>query len=438
MSAHALDHHEAHGHGHIKLEYQPSLPINNGKVILWLFLSTEIMFFAGLIATYIVLRFGAPSGTWPAPHDVHLAEFWGALNTFVLICSSVTIVLSLEAAKGNQAGLAKFWFTLTFALGCVFLGIKLYEYSGKFAHGIYPRRPRSLLHEKADLYYVAAVRARLDGIVNGVVMDEAKKTALDNELKDLNTEKGSLASDDEGTKRSREIDQRVRAIDRELKELNENLGPRQEQRNLAEPLLKGLAKWTENTAARSTDDVKRRAAMNILAYQIYPLHQDEREVEHFLKQESQDRAKERGELIERQAQLKAAITEANAKPDGAGAADAAVQTDELTAVEARLIQIDDREKALASLAGLSGKGLNEDYHWLKLPIKIPSGNMWASTYFLLTGFHALHVLVGLIAFAIIWFMRLDRTRANMIENIGLYWHFVDLVWIFLFPLLYLF
>src|SRR5688572_22481946 len=183
----------AHDHGHaaVTLHYQPALPISRGKLCLWLFLSTEIMFFAGLIATYIVLRFGAPSGTWPAPHDVHLAEFWGALNTFVLICSSVTIVLSLEAAKGNQAGLAKFWFTLTFALGCVFLGIKLYEYSGKFAHGIYPRHPRSLLHEKADLYYVAAVRARLDGIVNGVVMDEAKKTALDNELKDLNTEKGS-------------------------------------------------------------------------------------------------------------------------------------------------------------------------------------------------------------------------------------------------------
>ena len=83
-------------------------------------------------------------------------------------------------------------------------------------------------------------------------------------------------------------------------------------------------------------------------------------------------------------------------------------------------------------------GLNDDYHWLKLPMKIPSGNMWASTYFLLTGFHALHVVVGLIVFACIIPLKLDATRANMIENTGLYWHFVDLVWIFLFPLLYLF
>ncbi|MDP7301594.1 MAG: cytochrome c oxidase subunit 3 [Pirellulaceae bacterium] len=75
---------------------------------------------------------------------------------------------------------------------------------------------------------------------------------------------------------------------------------------------------------------------------------------------------------------------------------------------------------------------------MQLPIIIPSGNMWASTYFLLTGFHALHVIIGLIAFACILPLKLDRSRANMIENIGLYWHFVDLVWIFLFPLLYLF
>src|ERR1043165_1063701 len=83
-------------HGHhaaVKLHYQPALPIGRGKLCLWLFLSTEIMFFAGLIGTYIVLRFGAPPGTWPPPHDVHVREFVGAFNTFVLICSRVRIVL---------------------------------------------------------------------------------------------------------------------------------------------------------------------------------------------------------------------------------------------------------------------------------------------------------------------------------------------------------
>jgi len=48
------------------------------------------------------------------------------------------------------------------------------------------------------------------------------------------------------------------------------------------------------------------------------------------------------------------------------------------------------------------------------------------------------VIIGLIVFAILCTKVLDATKAPVIENIGLYWHFVDLVWIFLFPLLYLF
>jgi cytochrome c oxidase subunit 3 len=85
-----------------------------------------------------------------------------------------------------------------------------------------------------------------------------------------------------------------------------------------------------------------------------------------------------------------------------------------------------------------GHGLNDTFSWLRLPIVIPGGNMWASTYFLLTGFHAVHVAVGLLVFAILLTVTLGPKNAGMIENIGLYWHFVDLVWIFLFPLLYLF
>ena len=75
--------HDDHAHHAIKLQYQPGLPIPLGKTIVWLFLSTEIMFFAGLIGTYVVLRFGAPA--WPQTHEVHLSEPIGAFNTFVLI-----------------------------------------------------------------------------------------------------------------------------------------------------------------------------------------------------------------------------------------------------------------------------------------------------------------------------------------------------------------
>jgi cytochrome c oxidase subunit III len=73
------------------------------------------------------------------------------------------------------------------------------------------------------------------------------------------------------------------------------------------------------------------------------------------------------------------------------------------------------------------------------PHPIPSGNIFASTYFLMTGFHAIHVIVGMILFAIVLAQgaKLNERWTDWVENSGLYWHFVDLVWIFLFPLIYI-
>ncbi len=73
------------------------------------------------------------------------------------------------------------------------------------------------------------------------------------------------------------------------------------------------------------------------------------------------------------------------------------------------------------------------------PHPVLYGNLFASTYFLMTGFHAIHVIVGMILFvcAIMQGSKLDEKWTDWVENSGLYWHFVDLVWIFLFPLLYI-
>ena len=67
------------------------------------------------------------------------------------------------------------------------------------------------------------------------------------------------------------------------------------------------------------------------------------------------------------------------------------------------------------------------------------GNLFASNYFLMTGFHAIHVIVGLLMFGLVLAKgnRLSEQDGYLVENIGLYWQFVDLVWIFLFPLIYI-
>jgi len=444
----------AHDHGHaaVTLHYQPALPIGRGKLCLWLFLSTEIMFFAGLIGTYIVLRFGAPPNTWPAPHDVHLQEYVGAFNTFVLICSSVTIVLALEASKQNSAGLAKFWMVLTFLLGSVFLGVKAYEYREKFRHGIFPTKPHSRIYEKPDLYYVQGVRQTLT----------AQRDKLATEQVELQKDGKSLGD--------------AKANDLAL--LNN--------------LLTNLVQWTELKAVSEADPLSRRLAMDKLAKAVYPrwpLGKDGEELEHLylaslddegrqvthdlaaVKEQRDAVEKEKiaklAELTELQKQPKPAEKTTSIAPEDRGTQFVALQRQgaeqaaqpaspgtaseqetklkaEIGRLDERLVAIDADQKRmdgrLGMLAMLKAEphGLAHKYEDLRLPMVIPSGNMWASTYFLLTGFHAIHVLVGLIAFVLVLLYRLDRTKSHILENTGLYWHFVDLVWIFLFPLLYLF
>ena len=91
-----------------------------------------------------------------------------------------------------------------------------------------------------------------------------------------------------------------------------------------------------------------------------------------------------------------------------------------------------------------GNKVNElmhHHHELHLTPYIPYGNLWASCYFAMTGFHAIHVLGGLVIFVIMLVKAAAGTfgpqHESFVELTGLYWHFVDIVWIFLFPLLYL-
>ncbi len=320
-----------HGHAHPpKLYYQPGLPLPNGKLFMWLFLSTEIMFFAALIGVYIVIRFGAPN--WPATHDVHLSEPIGAFNTFVLICSSVSIVLALESARANKAGLAKGWMLITLVLGTVFLGVKAYEYNAKFSHGIYPASPRSRIHERADLDYGSATRVHLQTIIEPLAKIPAE------------------------------------AIDKHSAD----------ELLLAKKMKEDFGSTNEVTLLRMADDIMPPPT------------------------------------------LAGAHTSASEHVETLSADHPWVNLPYLGAGEDKVEYV------------------REMLESFKLPFVIPGGNMWASTYFLLTGFHAIHVAVGLFVFLLMLGMTLDASRAIAIENIGLYWHFVDLVWIFLFPLLYLF
>ncbi len=100
---------------------------------MWLFLGSEVMFFTGFFAAYIVIR-SASAGSIVQP----LNKALGTLNTVILITSSFTMALAVLASKkGDRKGLVN-WMGLTWILGVVFLCVKGVEYAQHFSEGIYP------------------------------------------------------------------------------------------------------------------------------------------------------------------------------------------------------------------------------------------------------------------------------------------------------------
>jgi cytochrome c oxidase subunit 3 len=103
---------------------------------MWLFLATEIIFFGGMFTGYAVYRWSYPQAFAHASRELEL--MWGATNTLVLICSSLTMAMAVHAAEtGRRKHLLSFLLA-TMALGLIFLGIKGIEYTHKFEHHLVP------------------------------------------------------------------------------------------------------------------------------------------------------------------------------------------------------------------------------------------------------------------------------------------------------------
>ena len=297
------------------------LPISNGKLGTWLFLGTEIMFFTALIGAYIVLRLGAPH--WPTVEEVHVEVWAGAVNTFILLASSYFVVVTFEALNENKPLKARGFLALTLLFACTFLGIKAYEYAGKFSHDILPGR--------------------------------------------------ITETDDQALRKSlRELDAAVAAS--------------------------GLtAARAELVRLQSAEEPNGEAAVKVREQRVAELQKTAEELLPF---------------------------------------EAAVST-VADAIKARTLPL----QGEGSIASEFERLKSEFPTWtmnLHEPAVIPGGNLFASTYFLITGLHAIHVLIGIILFSIpmIFGRRLVRW-ASFVENCGLYWHFVDLVWVFIFAFFYL-
>jgi cytochrome c oxidase subunit 3 len=382
------------------------LPLPNGKLAMWLFLVTEIMFFTGLIGTYIIYRNGTPTdrNPWPTPHDVHLAEWMGAVNTFVLIFSSFTVVLAhwaLGKPRVTVLGqtmtgvqLATISLVVTLSLGCVFLIIKAFEYNAKFQHGILPGRIFERLDGPTGQRFAVKVEEQLTHIIehpNDAHVPAEQVTAW-NTFVEFEKDRKKKADD-------QKADADKRAADVEEK-ITKNTKDEAERAKLIEAEKKKIA--DEVTAFKAKTDKEIEEARNKLA-----------DADNIIADSWILREKAKT-LTPQKLNL------------------------EILGSDSEHLKPCDRVPGYEVKKGFLQKKDHEDLH---VSHAISFGNMWASCYFTMTGLHAIHVLGGLVIFVIILIMaargQLQPRHEGMVELTGLYWHFVDIVWIFLFPLLYL-
>jgi cytochrome c oxidase subunit 3/cytochrome o ubiquinol oxidase subunit 3 len=120
-------------HAPVHEEHPTSTGLNSRKMLFWAFLGSECMFFGSLIATYLVYRGRDTVG--PHPHEILNIPFT-SVSAFVLLMSSLTMVLALAACqRGNQKGTA-IWLGATALLGATFVGGQVYEFNHFFHHGL--------------------------------------------------------------------------------------------------------------------------------------------------------------------------------------------------------------------------------------------------------------------------------------------------------------
>jgi cytochrome c oxidase subunit 3 len=111
---------------------------DTSKIGMWLFLATEVLLFGGLFVGFGMMQARYPREFVEA--HTHLVRWQGALNTVVLLVSSFTMVLAVQAAKKGEKSKQVLFLGLTILCACIFLVVKYFEYSHKYEEGWLPGR----------------------------------------------------------------------------------------------------------------------------------------------------------------------------------------------------------------------------------------------------------------------------------------------------------
>ena len=423
---------------------RPDTGLYNAKLGIWLFLASEVMLFGALFSSYVLLRVGAEPGTW----SMGLMDlFVGAGNTMVLIASSMFVVLAwAELKQGNLAGYKK-WKWATIACAVLFLFVKWgYEWPSKFKHYDVWLNNATVLHEKFEKGYheVASHGEHADdkhengdAAHGGDVEKYVEKIYTTRFFKER-SEASHAAFDDAWRNGTLALSGHINSyeeaqIDVRITGWKADAGVSEDA--AAEALVKQLAK-------QDTEDAEDAA---------------EALVKQLAKQDTEDAAGLRlnGGLLREKTDYDTAKRAEYAL--GQAGFTVALSVADYDTVEAhpwmwrtkRVTEdIGGKPRVRSIVFGLD----RSDHHEITLDVGEikrlsayePKHSTFFGIYYTITGLHAAHVFGGILIMLYnmlpiglgLWHR--DREQfTNRIESFGLFWHFVDLVWIFLFPILYI-
>ena len=421
--------HEAHGEHHdlghhgspfIQHHYDDAQhQFDSGKLGIWLFLAQEVLFFSALFVAYVLYRVHHPE-IYSYAHK-WLDVKWGALNTAVLITSSLTAAWGVRCAQLNQKRGLIFCIAATILCALTFLCVKYVEYSHKYHEQILfgryfdpcesPGHAKMITKSNDCPGTKGTIKWQfepgggghaLEGCYEGSTIDQDPRTpgvqadCSVTEIK-IEAERGADGKIVEKELGSRPITQQCPPIKvgEEVEEEGEGKFPcwkTSYQPNVC-PDLTDANKRSLGTAARPQ--------VGILV--LYGDH-EEREVK--IKAECKPAPKQpAADLL--------------AEPEGAGR----------TQLGQKLV------------TGTRELSTHEEHELESLGPPPEHTNMFFTIYFAMTGLHGVHVLFGVFVF--VWLLiRAMKGQFNSeyfgpVDYAALYWHIVDLIWIFLFPLLYL-
>jgi len=376
----------------------PTQQFEAAKLGMWLFLATEFLLFGGLFCLYAVFRSNDPELFRYGSKFLQLR--WGFINTLVLILSSMTMALCVYFAQTNRRWPLALCLLLTIAGGGTFMGIKYIEYSHKFHEnlvwGVTFYQPPHDEHVPADQPFVAVAPAAPQ------VGDAGKGQALW-----MATCRTCHGKDGEGMPgQGKDIRGSEFIAERSDLQLVEFVKVGRM------PFDKLNSTGIQMPPRGGNPMLKDEDLLDIVAY-----------VRTFKAKPTESTASISGQTtsapIEEFFIPKSVIPHASAGPPG-----------------------------LAADAQLVSTTLHIGHEWTGDPVdprtdpnRPANAHLFFGLYFLMTGLHGLHVLVGmsLIGWLAVraWLGHFGSRYYTPVELVGLYWHVVDIIWIFLFPLLYL-